>query len=280
MDAQAIYDNFRETFPTSGFGNYSVANDPSIQTTISRAESNLARGDQVKQSSVVAENVRRAQQAAKVAASAEAAKNYSKVLNNAGGYTFLDPNGSPISAADYAAATGVPVSQAISGSKDPNDLRYQIYANAMAQDVANGRYDVKTGMSLLAHEFPAVFGINQPAQAGYADKARRDMVGGADIAGIESAVNNSVLNPRDSTYGTNGPKGQAQALNGVLSKIQAAPDYNTASRIKGDYLLNLNSAGLDSATRKSHEDAINNVLGDLYYFGGAALPTSAASNLF
>lgn len=48
-------------------------------------------------------------------------KNYQRVLNSAGGYTYLDGSGNPITVNQYASATNTTIADALKGSTDPAD---------------------------------------------------------------------------------------------------------------------------------------------------------------
>jgi len=47
--------------------------------------------------------------------------NYQAVINNVGGYAFFDPEGSPISAVEYARKTNQQITDIYKNSQDPND---------------------------------------------------------------------------------------------------------------------------------------------------------------
>ena len=51
-------------------------------------------------------------------------KNYQRILNDAGGYTFVDGEGKPISVNDYARATNTTIANALKGSADPSDIDF------------------------------------------------------------------------------------------------------------------------------------------------------------
>jgi len=51
-------------------------------------------------------------------------KNFQRVLNDAGGYTFTDGAGKPISVNDYARANNISISEALKGSADPSDVDF------------------------------------------------------------------------------------------------------------------------------------------------------------
>lgn len=51
-------------------------------------------------------------------------KNFQRILNDAGGYTYVDGGGKPISVNEYARANNITISEALKGSADPSDIDF------------------------------------------------------------------------------------------------------------------------------------------------------------
>lgn len=68
-------------------------------------------------------------------------KNYQRILNDAGGYTYVDGEGKPISVNEYARANNISIPEALKGSADPSDIDFtKDYEDTMklGQIVATG----------------------------------------------------------------------------------------------------------------------------------------------
>jgi len=79
---------------------------------------------------------------------------YNKTKNEIGGWNYFDQEGNPISAWDFSKGKGVSVSEALSGSDDPNDQQFNDDYKKINQILAMSDKEFDTWRQELAIDYP------------------------------------------------------------------------------------------------------------------------------
>lgn len=268
LDPTAIYNNFRTQFPSSGPSKYNPELDPVLQNTIADAESKLQFQNDTSNDNVNIENVKRQQALSDAQQNADTAANYTRTTNSAGGYSFADPYGNPVSPFQYATAKNIPVSQALAGSNDPTDIEYLLTNQGVQSDLQQGLYNQQTALNRLAGAFPNIFGLKAPANDNQLQTFR---------AGIGQQQVQSDLTNLDSSdpYGTN------SALTGDMTAIQNSKSYAQAQQLMANALLKQEASG-NSATSdayKAYQSQLAGAINEMYHYQDDSPSQVAASSV-
>lgn len=247
---------FKEQFQAAGPEKYAGIADPSLRYELAGQRSQGALKGANMAVGVIADNrakeidySERKAAAARADAERKKQQGYTRQYNENGGYTFLSPDGKPVSALEYAMANQKPVSWALQGSYDPKDQEYLQMANAMAVDLQAGRFKMPEAMEMLAKDFPNIYG-NFGAEAGNNYSSRSRAQGEPEV---ESRIT-GLTAKRD------------KQLADTLRKIQSTQDFNQAEQIANQYLGSdsLTKMGFESDEYKRHQQAVDDTLYNLY----------------
>lgn len=101
--------------------------------------------------------------------------NLERVLNESGGFTFLE-DGVPIPVARYAALKGQDISTALKGSLDPGDQQFRSDVKGMLGEIGDGRSAADAQQELM-ERFPQIYGGQQEERQPLPPRNPRDIFG-------------------------------------------------------------------------------------------------------
>ncbi len=267
-DYQDILNDFKGQFEASGPEKYSEIENPSLRYDLAAQRGQTAAKGAGTATGIIAHNAAQAKADAEAAAKAKNdPSKYRREYNEGGGYNFFDSEGKPITAWQFATARQMPITAVLEGSYDPKDAEFMQLSRAMTQDISEGKYDLKKGLSVLANDFPQIFG-------------------GTGTGGAYETTSRQKGNETVSSYienATGRKEKQYRNVASTLQQIQGANSYEEAKQIYNNFMVQ-NENKLGGAKSDLYKE-IDSTLADSVYqlFRTKALnekETGYTSNLF